>query len=108
MLNVIVVATSLFTLVFGSLQSIKVIRIMRAFRVVRILRRLKSLCLIVSDLCLSVVPVANTFFVLIVVTSRYAILGFSLFSARQPEHFGNFSEAFFIMFVLCLLLQYLL
>ena len=50
MLDVIVVATSLFTLVFGSLQSIKVIRIMRAFRVVKILRRHKSLRLIVSAL----------------------------------------------------------
>ena len=98
-LDVIVVITSLFTLLFGSLpESIKVIRIMRAFRVVRILRRLKSLRLIVSALCQSVVPVANTFFVLIVVTSIYAILGVSLFSARQPEHFGHFSEAFFTMF----------
>ena len=39
MLDVIVVATSLSTLVFGSLQSIKVIRIMRAIiKVIRIMR----------------------------------------------------------------------
>jgi voltage-gated sodium channel len=98
-LDVVVVITSLFTLFFGSLpESIKVIRIMRAFRVVRILRRLKSLRLIVSALCQSVVPVANTFFVLMVVTSIYAILAVSLFSERQTEHFGHFSQAFFTMF----------
>ena len=43
-------------------------------------------------------PVSNTFFVLIVVTSIYAILGVSLFSALQPEHFRHFSEAFLTMF----------
>jgi Ca2+-binding EF-hand superfamily protein len=98
-LDITVVITSLLTLLFGSLiDSIKVIRVLRAFRVVRILRRLKSLRLIVSALCQSVVPVANTFFVLIVVTSMYAILGVSLFSERQREHFGHFSQAFFTMF----------
>jgi hypothetical protein len=45
-------------------------------------------------------PVLNTFFVMIVATSVYAILGVGLFGERPSgkKYFGHFSEAFFTMF----------
>lgn len=45
-------------------------------------------------------PVLNTFFVMIVATSVYSILGVGLFGDRPvgKKYFGHFSEAFFTMF----------
>ncbi len=48
----------------------------------------------------SVKPVLNTFLVMIVATSVYAILGVGLYGERPDasKYFGHFSEAFFTMF----------
>jgi len=81
-------------------ESIKVIRICRAFRVVRVFKRLTALRLIIVALGASVLPVINTFFVLMVATSVFAILGVGLFSERESAvgSFTHFTEAFFTMF----------
>ncbi len=48
----------------------------------------------------SIKPVLNTFFVMLVATSVYAILGVGLFGERPSatKYFGHFSQAFFTMF----------
>ena len=47
-----------------------------------------------------VIPVLNTFFVMLIATSVFAVLGFGLFSERPTatKYFGHFPEAFFTMF----------
>jgi voltage-gated sodium channel len=67
---------------------------------VRVFKRLTSLRMIVVALGASLVPVLNTFFVLVVATAVYAILGVGIFSERSNSAgtFGNFSSAFFTMF----------
>jgi hypothetical protein len=100
-LVVIVSIISSFNVAPGnSNESLKVIRICRAFRVVRVFRRLTALRLIVVALGASLVPVLNTFFVLGVATSVFAILGVGLFNERESAvgSFTHFSEAFFTMF----------
>lgn len=72
-----------------------VIRIMRVFRVLRVGNRLASVRLIIKALAAAVVPVANAFFIMLIATSIWAILGVSMFDKRNPEHFGNFGASFF-------------
>lgn len=71
-----------------------VLRIMRVFRVVRVFKRLASVRLIISALASSVIPVSNAFFIMILATSIWAILGVNLFSEKAPHQFGNFGAAF--------------
>jgi hypothetical protein len=80
--------------------SIKVIRVMRVFRVVRVFKRLVALRLIIRSIVNSAIPVMNTFLVMLIATSVYAILGVGLFSDRPlaAKFFGHFSAAFFTMF----------
>jgi len=103
MLDVLVVVVSLVSLVMemgdpdsSPIPAVKIIRVLRAFRVVRVFKRLTSLRMIVLALGASMVPVANTFFVLLLATAIYAILGVGIFS--DFEEFQNFSMAFFTMF----------
>ena len=72
-----------------------VIRIMRVFRVLRVGNRLASVRLIIKALASAVVPVSNAFFIMLIATSIWAILGVGMFDTRHPEHFGNFGASFF-------------
>lgn len=71
-----------------------VLRIMRVFRVVRVFKRLASVRLIITALGTAVIPVSNAFFIMILATSIWAILGVNLYSAKVPHQFGNFGAAF--------------
>jgi voltage-gated sodium channel len=96
---VLVSVVGLFT--EGGSSAYTVIRIMRVFRVVRVSNRLASVRLIIKALGSAVVPVSNAFFIMLVATSIWAILGVSLFDKRSPEHFGNFGASFFTVVAAC-------
>jgi len=105
-LDFVVVLLSLFTLMLTSSSSkasdkIKVLRLIKIFRIVRLFRRLKSLNRIVSALGSSIIPVLNSFVILLLVTCMYATLGTYLFGRGTPknnENFTKFSVSLFSMF----------
>ena len=74
---------------------------MRAFRVLRLFGRLESLRQIITSLTSSIIPVANAFLIMALVTSIYAILAVNFYACRQPEYFGSFSRALFTLFQIC-------
>ena len=89
---VIISVVGLFT---SGGSAFTVIRIMRVFRVLRVFKRLSSVRLILKALASAVLPVSNAFFIMILATTIWAILGVNIFSERSPEFFGNFGAAFF-------------
>jgi len=95
----IVVLTSIMTPFLGdSTVPITIFRLFRAFRILRIFGRLKSIRSIVNALAASLVPVANSFFIMFIVMMLYAILGCSLFSEVAPESFSRFDRAMAALF----------
>lgn len=98
-----IVTVSVVGLFTSGSSAFTVIRIMRVFRVVRVGNRLASVRLIIKALASAVVPVSNAFFIMLIATSIWAILGVSLFDKRSPEQFGNFGASFFTVAYLLLL-----
>ena len=98
-LDFVVVVVSAIAMGLESMPGVNVLRLMRVFRVVRLFKRLESLRTIVESLSAAVVPVANAFFVLILVASLYAVLAVMLFGEMegQEQLFGRFSLALFTM-----------
>ena len=106
-LDFVVVLVSLLTLILSSNESskasdkIKIFRLIKIFRIVRLFRRLKSLNRIVSALGSSIIPVLNSFLILLLVTCIYATLATYLFGRGTPKdskHFTKFSVSLFSMF----------
>jgi hypothetical protein len=106
-LDFVVVLVSLLTLILSSNESskasdkIKIFRLIKIFRIIRLFRRLKSLNRIVSALGSSIIPVLNSFLILLLVTCIYATLATYLFGRGTPKnskHFTKFSVSLFSMF----------
>ena len=55
-------------------------------------------CLSVSMAISTVLPVCNAFFILLILSSVYAVLGTNFFETRSPEFFRDFLTALFTMF----------
>ena len=68
-----------------------VLRILRIFRVFRIFARLRSLRMLIKALTVSLLPVGNALFVVVLCICVYAILGVNLYGDILPEYFDNFS-----------------
>eukprot|EP00960_Hanusia_phi_P006656 190222-Hanusia_phi.AAC.8 len=98
MLDVVIVSLSLLTVLASGIPSLKVFRLIRVFRVARVFRKLKSLNRIITALASAVIPVANSFIILALVTCIWAALGTHFFSARSEAYFGTFSRSLFTMF----------
>jgi hypothetical protein len=97
-----VVVLSLASL--GPLETAMPITILRFFRVVRTLRvlkiftRLPELRRIISALTYSIVPMLNSFVIVVVIMLMYAIVGVTYFRDDAPEDFGRLNLAFVTMF----------
>ena len=74
------------------------LRIVRVLRAVRLLNKAGSLKMIVQAMFASIIPVANSFVLLTLITSIYATMGVNLFGDSHPELFGYFSTGMFTMF----------
>ena len=74
----------------GSLPNAKLLRLLRIGRVIRLFKAFKQLQTLLQACACAVVPVCNAFFILLIISAVYAILGTFFFSERQPEYFVNF------------------
>ena len=99
--DALVVVISIVSFFFSTLPGVKSLRILRAFRVMRLFGRLQSLRQIITALTESIVPVANAFLIMMLVTSIYAILSVNLYRELNAEQFGTFSRALFTLFQVC-------
>jgi len=76
----------------------QLLRLLRLGRVVRIFKALKNLQKIITATAASVLPVCNAFFILLIISSVYAVLGTNFFKTRAPEFFDDFLTSLFTMF----------
>eukprot|EP00960_Hanusia_phi_P018922 557711-Hanusia_phi.AAC.3 len=90
-----VVFVGIFTKAVETVPQLKLLRLVRIFRVVRLFRRVKSLNRIMKALASSLVPVGNSFFLLLLITCIWATLGTHVFSDRSPVFFGRFIDSLF-------------
>jgi hypothetical protein len=81
----------------GAATSLKVVRLLRVVRVLRLFKRLHSLNMIIYAISRSLIPVAESLFILLVVTACFAILATHQYRERSPEFFHHFSVSFFTM-----------
>ena len=77
---------------------LNVLRMVRAFRVFRLFRRLKSLGKIIRAINQSLPAVGNAFFLVLLITAIYAIMGTSFFRSQYPASFNSFSISMYTMF----------
>lgn len=93
----VVVGVSLLGLAIPTLPAIGVLRLMRIFKMVRLFKRAKSLRILISALMSSIVPVLNSFAILLLVTSVYAVVATDLFHTKS-EYFVDFMSSMFTLF----------
>lgn len=96
--DTVVVVISVMAEFIPRAPALSLLRLVRIFRVVRIFRWLRSLRQIIDALLSAVVPVLNSFVVLLIVTCIYAVLATELLRKRSHEFFGTFSSSLFSMF----------
>uniref|UniRef100_A0A7S4PDL9 PH domain-containing protein n=1 Tax=Guillardia theta TaxID=55529 RepID=A0A7S4PDL9_GUITH len=93
-----VVMISLISLGIENLPGVSLLRLVRTFRVVRLFKRLQSLRVIIQSLLSAIIPVANAFGVLLLVSSLFSVMAVIIFGDSDKELFGSFSLALFTMF----------
>lgn len=102
--DTIVVVASLFDqFVSDENSALSVLRLVRAFRVFRLFKRLKSLRQILRAVTQSLPAVCNAFFLVILMTMIYAIMGVSFLRNLDDvgkENFGMFSISMYTMFLI--------
>jgi hypothetical protein len=93
-----VVIISLVATFANDNPGLNVLRMVRAFRVFRLFRRLKSLGQIIRAINQSLPAVGNAFFLVLLMTCIYAIMGTSFFRRQYPQSFAVFSISMYTMF----------
>ena len=78
-------------------SSAQVVRTIRILRIIRIFRRFKSLRRIVGAVSACLLPLSNTFLIILVVNAIYSVLATEVFGWLCPELFGAFSLSFLTM-----------
>ena len=76
----------------------KLLRLLRVGRVIRLFKAFKALRQLLEACAHALVPVGNAFFILLIVSMVYAIMGTTFFADRSPEYFGGFHTSLFTMF----------
>uniref|UniRef100_A0A7S0EEW1 Ion transport domain-containing protein n=1 Tax=Hanusia phi TaxID=3032 RepID=A0A7S0EEW1_9CRYP len=99
--DTLVVSVSIIGAALPNVPGVSVLRLFRVFRVLRLFHRLSSLRIIINAVTASILPVANAFVVLLLITAIYAVLACMLFKSRDEVLFGKFSSALFSMFQVC-------
>ena len=96
--DLLVVVISLVNHVVEDNSHLDVLRTMRTFRVLRLFRKLKSLRQIISAINASLPAVCNAFFLVVLMTMIYAILGTTFIRFIDPDNFSVFSVSMYTMF----------
>jgi voltage-gated sodium channel len=76
------------------------LRLVRLLRIVRVIRFLPELRIALSALARSLPGVASLAAATVLLIYIYGMLGWAIFSAHDPEHFGNVGQAMLTMFVM--------
>ena len=92
-----VVVISIISLAVPSLPALNVLRLIRIFKMVRLFRKLTSLRILIHALSSSVIPVINSFVLLLLVSSVYAVVATDLFR-NESELFADFTKSLFTLF----------
>ena len=93
----VVVIGCLIRIALPGMAPLYPLRIMRVLRAVRLLQR-GSLKVLMDALAGALEPVVQSFLLLGLVSSIYAIMGVALFSQQAPHIFGSFFKALFTIF----------
>ena len=96
--DLIVVIVSLISLELEDLPGADSLRLLRCFRVFRLFKRIASLRKIMGSITKSLLPMANAFSIVCLVTAIYAIIAVSFFAEVAPHNFSSFFVAFFSLF----------
>ena len=99
-ITVVSIITVVFTLLGTKIPNAKLFRLLRIGRVFRLFRAFKSLQQLIDACTSAIVPVCNAFFILLIISAVYAILGTSVFSETAPEYFANFHTSLYTMWVM--------
>jgi hypothetical protein len=92
------VAEQLITHIGGmSNTNINTLRLLRVFRVLRLFNKFPAMRRVILALTASLKPVLNSFIILVVVISIYAIIGVHLWGTNYPERFKSFFLGWFTM-----------
>ncbi|KAJ1496272.1 Ion transport protein-domain-containing protein, partial [Baffinella frigidus] len=92
----VVVVCCWVTFSLPSVPALNLMRSLRVFRVVKIFKQMKSMNIMIKALGGAVIPMANAFLILLLVTAIYAVIGVEMFKDRDPK-FSKFSESMFTM-----------
>jgi voltage-gated sodium channel len=95
--DLLVVVIALVNHVVEDNAHIDVLRTARAFRVFRLFRKLKSLRQITNAINASLPAVCNAFFLVVLMTMIYAILGTIFVRFIDPDNFSVFSVSMYTM-----------
>lgn len=95
--DTIVVIISLVSKFASDNAGLSVLRTIRAFRVFRLFKKLKSLRQIIRAINASLPAVCNAFFLVILMTMIYAIMGTTFIRFADPENFSAFSVSMYTM-----------
>jgi voltage-gated sodium channel len=96
-ITVVSILTVVFTLMGTKIPNAKLFRLLRIGRVIRLFKAFKSLQQLIDACTSAIVPVCNAFFILLIISAVYAILGTNVFSGTSPEYFANFHTSLYTM-----------
>lgn len=101
MFDLVVVPVTFIAQYNPDLPAVGVLRLLRVLRVLKLFQRLSSLRVIINALLKSILPVANAFVVLFLVTAIYAVVATMFFYKYDNVQFGKFSASLYTMFQVC-------
>lgn len=87
----------LIVIMSWSLKGVSILRLFRAFRVIRLFKRVESLRIITESILACLPRVLQTFAILLLLVSIWAILGVQFYSDVTYEQFGSFFKGFLTM-----------
>jgi uncharacterized membrane protein YcfT len=88
-MGAIVVINAIAGLVKEDLPAISVLRLFGVLKMVRLFRSMTQLRIMIDALYSAILPVANAFMLLLLLSTIYAIVGTDLFKDLAPEYFGR-------------------
>ncbi len=96
--NIFDFAVIVFALIPATGQFAMIARLARLLRVVRLISAIRDLRLIVAALVRSIPSVGHVIMLMSIVVYIYAIMGFHLFHAHDPEHWGSLAISLLTLF----------
>ena len=77
---------------------IKMLRLIRVLRLAKLFKEFRQMTRMCVSIAYCIIPMLNAFFLLLIVTIIFAVLGTSTLGARSPAFFGTFHTSLFTLF----------